>query len=354
VTLFIGSGKMDISIERVHSAMKSQVRTSAYLLFLGGMALFTILIGYYGLREVAAALAVAGWGLIWVTLFHLVPLIVDALGWKFLLSDDHRPSFTVLVWARWIGESINGLLPAAQVGGDLAKARLITQRGVPGPISGASVVIGLTIGLLTQIIFTLVGAGLLLSSGAHEAVSIVLIGVGIMFLVVTGFYLLQRSGMFSKLARVLIRLGGDRDWQSLVGGAEILDNAIRSIYRNRGALLISGLWYLCGWIAGTGEVWLALYFLGMPVTVADAFLLESLGQAIRSAAFCIPGALGVQEGGFIVIGSLIGLGPELSLALSLAKRVRELLLGVPGLIVWQIAEGRELWLRFRKVIGNSS
>jgi hypothetical protein len=38
--------------------------------------------------------------------------------------------------------------------------------------------------------------------------------------------------------------------------------------------------------------------------------------------------------------------PETALALSLVKRVRELLLGVPGLIVWQIAEGRH-WLRKR-------
>jgi putative membrane protein len=349
---WIGSGKMAIFTDQVHNAMKTQVRKNAYLLFLGGMALFTILIGTYGFGEVAAALAVAGWGLLWVTLFHLVPLIVDSLGWKSLLSSEYRPSFTVMVWARWIGESINGLLPAAQVGGDLAKARLIMQRGVPGPISGASVVIGLTIGLLTQIIFTLMGAGLLLSSGAHEAVSIVFVGAGVMFLVVTGFYLLQRSGMFSRLAHVLVRLGGDLNWRSLVGEAEILDNAIWSIYSKRSTLIISGLWYLCGWIAGIGEVWLALYFLGRPVTVMDAFLIESLGQAIRSAAFLIPGAVGVQEGGFLVLGSLVGLGPELSLALSLTKRVRELLLGVPGLIVWQIAEGRQLWLRFRKVIGN--
>jgi putative membrane protein len=345
---------MDIFIERVHSEMGSPIRTAGYLLFFGGLTLFTVLIGYYGFSEVAAALGAAGWGLLWVTLFHLVPLIVDALGWQRLLSDDGRHSFALLVWARWIGESINGLLPAAQVGGDLAKARLITQRGVPGPKSGASVVIGLTIGLLTQIVFTLMGVGLLIGSGARGAVSIVLIGVGVMFLAVTGFYLLQRCGMFGRLARVVISLGGDRDWESLVGGAEILDNAIWSIYRNRGALVISGLWYLCGWIVGTGEVWLALYFLGMPVTVTDAFLLESLGQALRSAAFCIPGALGVQEGGFIVIGGLIGLGPEVSLALSLTKRVRELVLGVPGLIVWQIAEGRQFWLRSRKVVGDSS
>jgi len=69
---------------------------------------------------------------------------------------------------------------------------------------------------------------------------------------------------------------------------------------------------------------------------------------VRAAAFLIPGAIGVQEGGFIVLGSLVGLGPEVSLALSLTKRVRELLLGIPGLIIWQAAEGRRLWPRKQK------
>ena len=319
------------------------MRTSGYLLFIGGLALFIFLIGYHGLGDVMVALTVAGWGLVWISLSHSAALLADSIAWQSLFYYENRPSLRVLVWARWIGESINGLLPAMQVGGDLAKTRLIIHQGVPGPVSGASVVAGLTVGVVTQMVFTLMGVVLLLSSGIHDAVTIVLIGLGIMTLLVTGFCLAQRFGMFSALVRVFVHFGGNRDWQYLVGGAVALDNAIRNIYSNRAALLRAGVWHLCGWIAGVGEVWLALYFLGAPVTVANAFLLESLGQAIRSAAFFVPGALGVQEGGLIIIGGLIGLGPEVSLALSLTKRVRDLLLGLPGLIAWQIAEGRRLW-----------
>lgn len=326
------------------------MRTSAYLLFIGGLALFTFLIGYHGLADVVAALAVAGWGLIWVTLFHLVPLIVDAVAWRYLFLDGNRPSLRIMVWARWIGESINGLLPVARVGGDLAKARLIMHRGVPGPISGASVVAEITVGVVMQIVFTLIGVGLLLHVGDREVVTVVLIGLCIMVLLVAGFCLAQRLGMFGGLVRVLTRFGGHRDWQFLVGGAAALDDAIWCIYRNRGSLLAASFWKLCGWIVGAGEVWLALYFLGSPVSATNALLLESLGQAVRAAAFLIPGGLGVQEGGFLVLGGLLGLGPEVSLALSLTKRVRELLLGLPGLIVWQIAEGRRLWRGRRKVL----
>jgi len=56
----------------------------------------------------------------------------------------------------------------------------------------------------------------------------------------------------------------------------------------------------------------------------------------------VPGALGVQEGGCVVLSAALGIGPETGLALSLIKRVRELVLGVPALLVWHFAEGRHL------------
>ncbi len=83
-----------------------------------------------------------------------------------------------------------------------------------------------------------------------------------------------------------------------------------------------------GWLVGTGEVYLITMLLGTPVSWRDALLLESLGQAIRGAGFAIPGALGVQEGGYLLLAPLAGLAPDAALALSLAKRARELLLGL--------------------------
>jgi hypothetical protein len=75
------------------------------------------------------------------------------------------------------------------------------------------------------------------------------------------------------------------------------------------------------------------------VSWRDAFVLESLGQAIRGAGFAIPGALGVQEGGYLLLAPLAGLAPDAALALSLAKRARELLLGLPGLLYLRLAAG---------------
>lgn len=99
--------------------------------------------------------------------------------------------------------------------------------------------------------------------------------------------------------------------------------------------------------AGGVRIWLILHFLGVSLGAREALVIESLSQVVRSVAFAVPGALGVQEGGFMLIGAIYGLSPQTALALSLAKRVREIILGVPGLLAWQWLEGRRWWLRRR-------
>jgi hypothetical protein len=115
--------------------------------------------------------------------------------------------------------------------------------------------------------------------------------------------------------------------------------AVQGTYRRNGPVTASFLLSLLGWIVGTGEVYLIALFLGTPVSWHVAFALESLGQAIRGAGFAIPGALGVQEGGFLLLAPLAGLTPDAALAVSLAKRTRELLLGLPGLLYLRLAGG---------------
>jgi hypothetical protein len=68
------------------------------------------------------------------------------------------------------------------------------------------------------------------------------------------------------------------------------------------------------------------------------------------AAFVVPGGWGLQEGAYVVLGQMVGLEPEIALALSLATRARELMTGVPALIVWQFIEGRML----KSLLGSRS
>jgi hypothetical protein len=128
-------------------------------------------------------------------------------------------------------------------------------------------------------------------------------------------------------------------WRALIGDAAALDAEVALRYRRGRALTLCAAWRSLGWLAGGIELWLAFLVLGHPVGLAEAIILESLGQSVRSAGFLIPGGLGVQEGGILMSGIWLGLAPEIVLAAALLKRARELVYGVPGLIVWSYLDG---------------
>jgi uncharacterized membrane protein YbhN (UPF0104 family) len=54
----------------------------------------------------------------------------------------------------------------------------------------------------------------------------------------------------------------------------------------------------------------------------------------------VPGALGVQEGAFVMIGAALGIDATTALALATARRLRDVIVFFPGLIAWQWAETR--------------
>ena len=85
--------------------------------------------------------------------------------------------------------------------------------------------------------------------------------------------------------------------------------------------------------------------MGVSLGIAPVLALESLLYAIRSIAFIVPNAIGVQEGAYVMLGASFGLAPDFALGLSLLKRGRDLLLGIPALLVWQIFESHRLWRR---------
>jgi uncharacterized membrane protein YbhN (UPF0104 family) len=159
------------------------------------------------------------------------------------------------------------------------------------------------------------------------------------------FVLFQQKNMFARFAKLARPLLPEKWLSDFGGSAAAMDEAVVLIYRSGFSFWRANLLRLIGWVAGAGEIWLVTQCLGQPFSLTDAFILESLSSGIRAVAFMVPGALGVLEGGFVVFGGLFGLPAEIALAISLSKRVRELLLGVPGLFAWYWIEGHYLLRR---------
>ena len=155
----------------------------------------------------------------------------------------------------------------------------------------------------------------------------------------------QRAGIFRWSAKLATRLAKSSQWDSLVQGGEALDQTIRLLYARKSGIVGCCFFWGLSWLIASGEVWLALWVLGLPASFTTAVILESTSLAIRGAAFLVPGAVGVQEGGYILLGNLLGISGDMALALSLLRRMRELALGIPGLIAWQLIEAGRLWRR---------
>lgn len=293
-----------------------------------------------GPEAVAAAVVSAGWGALAVIVARGVAVAWAGLGWFVIFPKTGRPSLRDCVSLRFVREGINTLLPVATVGGDFIGARLLTKRGVTGGLAGASMFVDLMTQAVTQLLFTVAGlAVLLLLAGDGPIPRTVAGGLAIAAPALAAFYLIQRRSGHRLIQAALSRFAAAREWRAL-GAIEVLYDNLRRLYgapvRVGGGIGI----HLVGWLIGTLEVWVCLHFMGYPVSFVEALVIESLAQAVRGAAFAIPGALGAQEGGLIALCALFGIPAEAALALSLVKRLADLLVGVPGLLAWHLMEGR--------------
>src|SRR5436305_10730201 len=322
-----------------------KIQITVWLLGLAGAALFTILLIRQGAPQVGAAFASASWAIAAVVAYHFaVPVFLDALAWWVLFPKSDRLPLRKLLWMRWIGESVSTLVPSAAVGGDVVRARLAAINGAPLSVAAGTVLVDLTLGVFTQAAFTLLGVVLLVGvTGQKNFVRPTLIGTLIGVVGVAGFYFVQRLGMFRFLALIVARLANSPEWQSLVQGGETLDQTVRALYARRKAVIACCGWTILSLVLGSGEIWIALHALDLHATIANAVILQSMVLTVRSAAFAVPSGLGVQETGYYFVGQLLGIPDYLAITLALIARVRELALGIPGVICWQLIEARRLW-----------
>jgi putative membrane protein len=311
-----------------------------------GLAAATAIIVASGYAQVLDALARAGWGIVWASLFHLVPMTCCVIGWRVLMPKKKRVSHAFLFYVLWLRSAVNNLLPAARVGGEFLAVRVLQKRGVASPLAVAMTIVETTASVLAVFLFDIIGA---IMFAVHVGDRHVGLQLGFALLLsmpmVAGFIIVQRFGFFGLLTRVFTLMFRKR-WTKMADDAARLDRAVHAMYRRTGAVLICGFWQFLSWLLGSGEIWLALYFLGHPLPIAESMMIEALIQTAASAAFVVPGALGVQEAGFLVFGQMLGLPPDIAVALAVMRRCRDLMLYVPGLIAWQVQEGH--WLLRKK------
>ena len=290
----------------------------------GGVAALLAWSGFgAALRAAADALPV----LPLTILVHVTQLFLSGLAWWLVLDRAVRPGTAFRL--RVVREGVDSLLPVAQVGGELLAVRLLARRGVPTALAGAATALDLLVEGATLPVVGLLGLGALwLLGGDPGALPAVIAAVALGAAGAAGFALAQRLGLLRLVEALARRLPPGLRVQGLHA-------ALMARTGDRRALVGGAALHVAAWSGGAAEVWIALRALGHPVGPGAAFVIEAFGMMARGAGFAVPGALGVQEGGFVAAAALFSLGPETALALSALKRVREVVVGLAGLALWR-------------------
>ena len=312
------------------------------------------LIAWFGVGGVFASVAAIGWpGFALFVIWQIATFLPLGAGWFILAPGQPLRRFTSFVWGRQVREGAADVLPFSPIGGLVIGVRAVVLCGVDASVAYASVAVDLVAEIIAQLMFMLVGVTLLVgrlsraSLAADPLIFAVFAGLVLMVTATVSFIVVQSRGL-SLFDGLIAR------W--LPGAAiqvQDVKAAIAALYRRPLRLSASVLLHLLSWLATSLGSWMALSFMGRPIPFFSVLAVESLVSAMKSAAFMIPNAVGVQEGGFTVVGLMFGLTPDTAIALSLLRRARDIVIGAPTLLVWQAIEGRRL-VRSRTAAAASS
>lgn len=311
-----------------------------------GLAVMTGLIAWQGLGDVAEIIIASGWPILLVPLAWSPTVFLGSLSWQLLFAPGHQPTYRQIFMALWMGRSVNTLLPVASLGGEVVKARMLILWGYPKAESSASVVVDKTVQVFGTIVWGLIGVSLLVHySVEQDLIAAALTGFAVLGAAIAAFVMVQKAGIASAMINSAHRVTKANMFENMKEGADHVDQCVRATYARPARLIWSTFWRVVTLLLQTAEVWAAAYVLGHPISIVEAMFLKSMTSTLSDVAFIIPNAYGIQEGAFVVLGAMIGQPPDLMLAISIAIRIRELIVDLPGLAIWQHAEGRHFFAK---------
>ena len=318
-----------------------------YLLL--GVVLLGFVVAEIDLAEVALQVAKVGYGILVLVGIYFVAFAIDSVTWQMTIRGvplDLRWAYRV--WKlRMVGESFNAVIPAGGMGGEPVKASLMkTHYGINYREGAASLILAKTINMIALVLFLIGGFALMIEGRTLPKVYEYVAGAGLLAftLGVFLFFVIQRLSVTSLTGTWISRWRIGRRVEDILHHIHDMDERLVHFYtlakgRFAGALFLA----LVNWMLGVVEIYYALVFLDRPITWAEAWIIEAVAQMVRTGAFFIPAAIGVQEGAFLLVCGAITGSPPIGVAVSVIRRIREVIW-----IIWGFAVGALFSLRTAK------
>lgn len=307
-----------------------------------GLAGATVVVVLVGWPAIIQALGRIGWrGLAVLVGYAALPYSLLGLAWSSLDRPWRPRRWLTFIWARMTRDASGELLPFSQLGGVVIGARAAAIQGLSATWAAASIVVDVLNELLAQLGFTILGVVLLVSRlagrpGQADEIGAALAGLTVTALSTGALVAVQRRGL-GPIVRLLSRIA-----PGAAAAASETAKLIGGLHQRPERLALAVFVHLTAWAASALGVWLALHVAGVGISPLSVIGLEALVLAARSAVFVAPMGIGVQEAGYALLGPMFGLSPDIAVALSLLKRARDLTIGAPVLITWQVLEGRRV------------
>lgn len=329
-------------------------------LFLLAVGLLTLvfLVWHIGPGQIYEAASQLGTiGLFVLLIPSTIMYVVEAYGWKITLGPSAKniPFWRVLA-IRTAGEVVNMTTPTAYVGGEPLKAYLLTKHHVPMVEGLASVVIAKTTMTIAEVVFILMGIVLAFwrvgaDGSSGQSVAAGLVSVGFLVLVTAAFVFVQQQGLFTWLLEFLRKIGMKIHYLEVrEKKLQSLDRTILDFYRDNRLTFCSsiGLFFV-GWMAEALEVYIIIYFLGGPAMALSAISISALSVFIKSGTFFIPGSLGAQDGGNMLLLRAFGYSDVTGITFALIRRFRELVWIGLGLLCLVLSGGSAAVIRESRI-----
>lgn len=313
-------------------------RWARWLLSGAGLLLLVFLFTRVGIAAVLDHLARFGpWFLVVVGL-GFAWLFLQAWAWQIIQCAHFRPvPLGFLFRVKIIGDSLNTLLPSANVGGDAARAFLI-RRHTPLREGLPSVLVDKTIEAFAAALF--LATGFLLSllllrlpgwmtAAAAVCVLVTAVGVGVLVTVQRKGVLWTLGGLSKHVPAVRRFVAGrEHDIRELDANLRVLSGGMGA--RTAAAVAL----HYAARVLGAVEVLVVMTVLGTGMSALEALFVSTGVTLINTAFFVVPGQFGVMESAHVLALQTLGYSAALGLSLGFIRRIRKLATAGIGLILY--------------------
>lgn len=295
------------------------------------------LVGLHRLAEVVATAGIGGFALFLAS--YGVVLIALGAAWATSMRGEPRHSTWIFVSARAVREAAADLLPFSQIGGLMFGLQVVLRSGIAPARAYAATIVDLTTEMVAQLLLVLMGLAVFFytlggTRSGSDLARITWAGLAVMVALTGCLVFLQRPAL-----RLMAGLS-----MKLVPAAremiEVVHAELTEFARTPAASMWPASCNLVACLLSVFSAWIGFDVLGTHVSIGKVLALEALIYTLRSGAFLVPGALGIQEAGYVLLAPLLGIDREAALALSMLKRARDIVVGAPTLLVWRATPRR--------------